>query len=144
MHVVGRDGIALDDTWAAGPTAYMAITVPELPNFFMLNGPNSPVGNFSLIEVAELQMGYVMQLVEAIRSGACDQLSPSRAAMTRFDAERRVAARTTIWNSGCRSWYLDATGLPTAWPWTFDRFREEMRTPRFDDYDMRRTADDGR
>jgi cation diffusion facilitator CzcD-associated flavoprotein CzcO len=140
MHVVGRDGVPLDDVWAAAPTAYMAIAVPELPNFFMLNGPNSPVGNFSLIEVAELQMGYIMQLVEAIRSGGYDELCPSPAAMARFDAERRVAARTTIWNSGCRSWYLDATGLPTAWPWTFDRFREDMRAPRFDDYDMRRTA----
>ena len=35
----------------------------------MLNGPNGPVGNFSLIEVAELQIGYILQLVEAVRSG---------------------------------------------------------------------------
>ena len=33
----------------------------------MLNGPNGPVGNFSLIEVAELQFGYIMQLVELLR-----------------------------------------------------------------------------
>jgi hypothetical protein len=57
--------------------------------------------------------------------------------MRRFDAERRDAARTTIWNSGCKSWYLDATGLPTAWPWTFDRFREEMSKPRLADFDVR-------
>ena len=50
----------------------MAIAVPDFPNFFMLNGPNGPVGNFSLIEVAELQMGYVLQLIErgAIGRGA--------------------------------------------------------------------------
>jgi cation diffusion facilitator CzcD-associated flavoprotein CzcO len=138
MHVVGRGGVALDDAWAAGPSAYMAIAVPDFPNFFMLNGPNSPVGNFSLIEVAELQIAYVMQLVDALRSGTCDEVSPSRDAMVRFDADRRVAARTTIWNSGCKSWYLDATGLPTAWPWTFDRFRDEMRAPRLADFDLRR------
>ncbi len=137
MRVVGRDGVPLDDVWADGPFAYMALTVPELPNFFMLNGPNGPVGNFSLIEVAELQMRYVMQLVEAVRSGRCREASPTRAAMARFDAERRDAARTTIWNTGCKSWYLDAAGLPTAWPWTFDRFREEMEGPRLDDFDLR-------
>ena len=53
------------------------------------NGPSSPVGNFSLVEVAELHFAYILQLVE------------------RFDAERREAAKATIWNSGCKSWYLD-------------------------------------
>ena len=114
----------------------MAITVPEFPNFFMLNGPNSPVGNFSLIEVAELQFEYVMQIVDQVRSGACTQIAPSSAAMKEFDAERREAAKTTIWNTGCKSWYLDAKGLPTAWPWTFDRFRAEMGQPRLEDYEM--------
>jgi cation diffusion facilitator CzcD-associated flavoprotein CzcO len=137
MQVVGREGVLLDDVWKGGPHAYMAITVPDFPNFFMLNGPNGPVGNFSLIEVAELQFAYIMQLVEQVRSGACDEISASRAAMERFDAERREAARTTIWATGCKSWYLDDDGLPTAWPWTFDRFREEMSKPRLRDFEVR-------
>ncbi|MFN8641318.1 MAG: hypothetical protein U0802_06535 [Candidatus Binatia bacterium] len=111
--------------------------MPDFPNLFMLNGPNGPVGNFSLIEVAELQCDYILQLLARVRAGACREVSPSRQAMDRFDAERRAAAKTTIWNSGCRSWYLDAAGLPTAWPWTFDRFRDEMRAPRLDDFDLR-------
>jgi cation diffusion facilitator CzcD-associated flavoprotein CzcO len=124
-QVIGRGGAVLDDVWKDAPFAYMAISVPDFPNFFMLNGPNSPVGNFSLIDVAELQFAYIMQLIEQVRSGACDEVSASRAAMQRFDAERKQAAKTTIWNSGCKSWYLDADGLPTAWPWTYDRFRAE-------------------
>lgn len=137
MTITGRDGTLLDDVWRDGPFAYMAVSIPDFPNLFMLNGPNGPVGNFSLIEVAELQVGYVMQLVERIRSGACREVSASDEAMRRFDADRRAAARNTIWNSGCRSWYLDASGLPTAWPWTFDRFREEMSAPRLGDFDLR-------
>jgi cation diffusion facilitator CzcD-associated flavoprotein CzcO len=137
MQVVGRGGARLDDVWRDGPCAYMAVSVPGFPNFFLLNGPNAPVGNFSLIDVADLQLGYLLQLVEQVRSGACGEIGASREAMARFDAERRQAARTTIWNTGCRSWYLDAKGLPTAWPWTFDRFRQEMSAPRLSDYEMR-------
>jgi cation diffusion facilitator CzcD-associated flavoprotein CzcO len=137
IRVTGRDGVALDDVWATGPFAYMAISVPGFPNFFMLNGPNGPVGNFSLIEVAELEIAYIMQLVAQVCAGACTELAVSPEAMARFEAERREAAKSTIWNTGCKSWYLDATGLPTAWPWTFDRFRAEMSRPRFDDYEMR-------
>jgi hypothetical protein len=103
----------------------------------MLNGPNGPVGNFSLIEVAELQFGYILQLIEQVRSGACDEICASQEAMLRFDAERRDAAKKTIWASGCKSWYLDADGLPTAWPFTFDRFREEMSTPQLSDFERR-------
>lgn len=136
MEVVGRGGTSLADVWANGPFAYMAISIPDFPNLFMLNGPNSPVGNFSLIEVAEMQFAYIMQLVERVGGGG--GISVSREAMQRFDAERREVAKTTIWNSGCRSWYLDADGLPTAWPWTFDRFREEMKTPRLEDYEIKR------
>jgi cation diffusion facilitator CzcD-associated flavoprotein CzcO len=134
MQVTGKGGVALDDLWRAGAKAYMAVMVPGLPNFFMLNGPNGPVGNFSLIEVAELQVGYLMQLVEQLRSGLRREVDVAPAAMARFDAERREAAKTTIWNTGCKSWYLDETGLPTAWPWTFDRFRAEMSRPRLEDF----------
>jgi len=137
MEVIGRSGTALDEVWRDGPSAYLAISVPGFPNFFLLNGPNSPVGNFSLIDVAELQVGYILKLVERLRSAACAEIGASRAAMERFDAERKVAAKKTIWNSGCKSWYLDRNGLPTAWPWTFDRFRSEMSEPQLDDYEMR-------
>jgi cation diffusion facilitator CzcD-associated flavoprotein CzcO len=136
MQVVGRSGILLDDVWKDGPFAYMAISVPDFPNFFMLNGPNSPVGNFSLIDVAERQLAYILQLVEPVRAGSCEALCASREAMEAFDAERRKAARSTIWASGCASWYLDERGLPTAWPWTFDRFCEEMSAPRLEDYEL--------
>lgn len=136
MEVVGRGGAVLDDVWKAGPFAYMAISVPDFPNLFMLNGPNSPVGNFSLIDVAEMQFAYILQLVDQIRSGACNEVSASHAAMRRFDADRKEAAQNTIWATGCKSWYIGADGLPTAWPWTFDRFIEEMNKPRLGDYEM--------
>jgi hypothetical protein len=102
MRVAGDRGVVLDDVWADGPFAYMTLAVPGFPNFYMLNGPNGPVGNFSLIEVAELQMSYVLQMIERARSCAARALSPSREAAARFDAERRKAATTTIWNTGCK------------------------------------------
>ncbi len=136
MEVRGRTGTLLDDAWKDAPSAYMAISVPDFPNFFLLNGPNSPVGNFSLIDVAERQFDYVLQLLEMVRSGQCTGLSASGQAMDEFDRQRKKAARNTIWNSGCKSWYLDGDGLPTAWPWTYDKFREEMSNPRLEDYEI--------
>ena len=132
MHVVGRAGVRLDEVWAKRPSAYLSISVPDFPNLFMLNGPNGPVGNFSLIEVAELQVAYVLQLVAELRDGRCREISPRHAASEKFDDDRVEAAKHTVWSTGCRSWYLDDRGVPAAWPWTFDRFRTEMASPRAD------------
>lgn len=137
MQIVGRNGTGLDQIWAERPSAYMSISIPDFPNFFMLNGPNGPVGNFSLIEVAELQFSYIMQLIEEVTEGRCHEISATQDATSRFEKDRVEAAKGTVWVTGCRSWYLDDRGIPAAWPWTFDRFREEMSMPKFENYETR-------
>jgi len=128
-RVLGMNGLDLNDVWSSHPTAYLSESVPGFPNFFMLNGPNGPVGNFSLIDVAEIQMNYVMQLIEEIRRRPSGGFAATREATDEFERARREAARTTIWMSGCKSWYLDADGVPATWPWTFDHFRKTLSSP---------------
>ena len=137
MHVVGRDGADLDDAWAAGPQAHLSVTVPGFPNFFLLNGPNGPVGNFSLIDVAEMQLDYVLQLVDGIERGRFREVSPTPEALAAFERERRAAAVGTVWMTGCRSWYLDADGIPAGWTMSYDRFAAEMAAPKLADFDVR-------
>lgn len=136
IEVVGRGGLRLDDVWAERPSAYMAVAVPGFPNLFMLNGPNGPVGNFSLIEVAEAQFAYIRQLIEAAEASGCREVSVTGDAAARFEQGRVEAARSTIWVTGCRSWYLDDRGVPSAWPWGFARFREAMANPVLADYEF--------
>ncbi|MDE3087590.1 MAG: NAD(P)/FAD-dependent oxidoreductase, partial [Acidobacteriota bacterium] len=136
MEVIGRDGLRLDDVWTPRPWAYLSVSVPGFPNLFMLNGPNGPVGNFSLIDVAELQFDYVMQLVELLATGRAREVAPEPEAARRFEECRSEAAAHTIWVTGCRSWYLDDRGLPAVWPWTFTRFRQEMARPELAHYEL--------
>jgi cation diffusion facilitator CzcD-associated flavoprotein CzcO len=137
MGVVGRGSVRLDEVWAKRPSAYLSVSIPAFPNLFMLNGPNGPVGNFSLIEVAELQMAYILQLVESLRAGRCREVSASAKASEAFESARTEAAKGAIWSTGCKSWYLDDRGIPASWPWTFDHFREEMARPKMEAYELR-------
>jgi cation diffusion facilitator CzcD-associated flavoprotein CzcO len=134
MTVRGLDGALLDDVWKDRPSAYLSVTVPGFPNFFMLNGPNSPVGNFSLIRTAEMECAYLMQLVDHLLESENDWACPSQEAATRFEKEREAAAKNTVWATGCRSWYLDDRGIPFVWPFSFGRFTDEMANPRIEDY----------
>ena len=136
MEVTGEGGVRLCDAWAEGPSAYRSVALPGFPNFFMLCGPNSPVGNFSLIQVSEMQLAYVMQLIDLIRTGRCREVRPTAAATSAFNAALRAAMKGTVWVSGCRSWYLDQHGNPATWPWTFDRFADDMRSPQLDEFEL--------
>ena len=135
MNVVGSNDQVLNEVWAERPFAYLAMSVPGFPNFFMLNGPSGPVGNFSLIDVAEAQWNYIAQLLEPLREGRYQQISVGQAAMDDYEVSRIEAARNTVWASGCSSWYLDAQGIPATWPWSYAHFREVMTTPDFAHFD---------
>ena len=136
MTFIGRDGVDLESLWADGPKAYLAVTLPEFPNFFMLNGPNGPVGNFSLIDIAELQWNYISQCIDKLVDGGIDEISPLHQAMTNFETERVAAAKETVWyKGGCNSWYLDKNGIPSSWPWTYSRFASAMAEPDWTAFD---------
>jgi cation diffusion facilitator CzcD-associated flavoprotein CzcO len=135
-RVTGRDGIELDDFWAVNPRAYYAVTIPHFPNFFLLNGPTGPVGNFSLIDIAERQWAYIEQLVQLLRSERYRAVEPSIAALNDYEARRTLAARRTVFASGCKSWYLDASGEAQAWPWSYAHFIEVMAKPKLEDYEL--------
>ncbi|MDA0823782.1 MAG: NAD(P)/FAD-dependent oxidoreductase [Proteobacteria bacterium] len=134
--VLGRGGISLDDVWSDHPVAYLSISIPDFPNFFMLNGPNGPVGDFSLIQIAESQVSYVLQLIGQIRAGECREISANAKATASFEATRAAAAKKSIWATGCKSWYLDKHGVPASWPWTPSRFFEEMASPKLESFDQ--------
>jgi cation diffusion facilitator CzcD-associated flavoprotein CzcO len=134
MEVVGEGSRRLADAWVDANEAYRSVAVPGFPNFFMLVGPNSPIGNFSVIQISELQINYILQLGDLVRLGQCRAVAPSVEATQRFNAELREAMKGTVWVSGCRSWYLDKNGNPALWPWSFDRFRDEMRAPDLADF----------
>jgi cation diffusion facilitator CzcD-associated flavoprotein CzcO len=141
IRMIGRHGVDLDDVWADGPVAYLSIGVANFPNFFMLNGPNGPVGNFSLVQVVERQFDYILALLEELAAGRCTEISPSEQAMKDYEAERTEAARQTVWASGCKSWYLDKRGVPATWPFDFERFLTEMQAPNLDHFERSGTAD---
>ncbi|MFM8353579.1 MAG: flavin-containing monooxygenase, partial [Gammaproteobacteria bacterium] len=136
MTIRGAGGRTLEDYWADGAKAYRSVALPGFPNLFMMIGPNSPIGNFSIIQVAEAQQAYIMQLVQAVVEGRAAALAPTDDATDRFNAALAEAMANTIWVTGCRSWYLDANGKPATWPWSFDRFAAELAAPDLHDFEI--------
>jgi cation diffusion facilitator CzcD-associated flavoprotein CzcO len=134
MKIYGENGLDLDDFWNPNPRAYYAVTIPNYPNFFLLNGPTGPVGNFSLIDISEAQWSYLDQLLDLVREGKCAGVAPTLEALEAYEKARGERAMKTVFASGCKSWYLDANGMPLVWPWSYAHFTEVMSKPRLEDY----------
>ena len=135
-NVVGADGASLKEAWARGPRTYRSVTMPGFPNFFMIVGPNSPIGNISIIDVSETQTKYILDCIRLLKREEGRALTPKPEAAEVFQASLREAMKGTIWVTGCDSWYLDPDGVPTLWPWSAKRFHQVMRSPDFSDFDL--------
>ena len=137
INILGLNGITLEDYWKEYPKAYYSIAMPNFPNLFMLNGPNGPVGNFSLIDIAEHQMHYIAQLTKLLFQGQVKYMHPKIDATNKYEIARETAAKKTVWYlGGCNSWYLNSAGIPASWPWTYGRFVEAMQKPALDDFEV--------
>jgi cation diffusion facilitator CzcD-associated flavoprotein CzcO len=137
MAVVGESGLRLDEVWADGPKAYRSVAVPGFPNLFMLMGPHSPIGNQSLVPIAEDQADYALWWIKQIGEGRVVAAAPTEAATKEYNEDMKAAMPQTIWVTGCSSWYLGKDGLPELFPWAPERHTELLKHPDLRDFDVR-------
>jgi cation diffusion facilitator CzcD-associated flavoprotein CzcO len=131
MSVTGLGGRRLDQAWGDGAQAYLGITVSGFPNFFMLYGPNTNLGGNSIIYMLEGQIRYVLGALRALDDEGLDWLDVRPEVQRAFNEWVGAASRTSVWESGCRSWYTTASGRNTN-NWPDHTFLYRHRVRRFD------------
>ncbi|RQQ45824.1 alpha/beta hydrolase fold domain-containing protein [Burkholderia stagnalis] len=116
MRITGRGGLDLNDAWRRGAQAYLGMTVPGFPNFFMLYGPNTNLGHNSIVYMLESQIAHVMRCVRAMRQAGASAIDVDAGRYRRYNVHVQQRLAGSVW-SGCKSWYVDASGHnSTNWP----------------------------
>ena len=122
MQVRGRDGVELNQVWSQGAKAYLGMSVPGFPNFFMLYGPNTNLGHNSIVYMLESQVAHVMRCLRRLDAQRARSIEVDADPHERHNAHIQARMKDTVWQ-GCRSWYVDANGHnSTNWPgftWTY-------------------------
>ena len=135
-HISGQDGKDLAAFWGRAPRAHRGVTLPGFPNFFMLEGPTSPIGNLSLIMISEHQVDYVIAMLDTMRRAKVQALSPKQQAYEAYNAGLAEAAEKTVWvTGGCDSWYIDASGLPNLYSHAPQQYLRDMHQLNVDEYE---------
>src|SRR5215475_8736967 len=116
MTVTGLGGQRLHDAWQSGAHAYLGITVAGFPNFFMLYGPNTNLGGNSIIYMLEGQIGYTLAAIQALHGDRLAWLDVRPEVQRKFNAWVQSASRSSVWETGCHSWYTQTGRNTNNWP----------------------------
>jgi cation diffusion facilitator CzcD-associated flavoprotein CzcO len=131
MRVTGLNGWRLDDAWRDGAQAYLGITVTGFPNFFLLYGPNTNLGGNSILYMLEGQIGYALGAIRALDAGRLAWLDVRPDVQDRFTSWVNSASGSSVWETGCHSWYTTSTGRNTN-NWPDHTFLYRYRVRRFE------------
>jgi hypothetical protein len=93
------------------------------------------VGNLSLIAISEHQVDHIISMLDRMKADELAAITPTQ---SNFDDYNRVmgeAIKTTTWvTGGCKSWYMDKSGVPNLYLWYPVRYLKEMHNPVYSEY----------
>ncbi|MFF7369425.1 flavin-containing monooxygenase [Streptomyces tricolor] len=138
-RVVGAGGSTLAESWKDGMQALRGGSAAGFPNFLTIIGPNTGLGNSSMILMIESQLNYVADYLRQLDVlGGHTALDARPSAVAAWNRKVQERMKRTVWNTGgCTSWYLDASGRnTTVWPGTTTEFRRATRRVDLAEYEV--------
>jgi cation diffusion facilitator CzcD-associated flavoprotein CzcO len=141
-RVVGADGRTLAESWKDGMEALRGASAAGFPNWMTIIGPNTGLGNSSMILMIESQLNYMADFVRHLDVlGGRVALDARPSAVHTWNRRVQERMKRTVWNTGgCDSWYLVAGGRNTTiWPGTTGEFRRVTRRVDLSEYEVLRT-----
>jgi cation diffusion facilitator CzcD-associated flavoprotein CzcO len=136
--VHNANGQLLSDLWKdSSPEAYLGTSLENVPNAFLMLGPNVLVYD-SFIGLAEAQLDYIVNGLQQIKARGISKLTIKPAVLRQHNDQVQQHLQTTVFNSGgCKSYYLDANGRNfAAWPWSLKTLKQRLQTLKLQDYDL--------
>jgi cation diffusion facilitator CzcD-associated flavoprotein CzcO len=135
MDIRGRGGRSLQDSWAEyGAEAYLGMTVPGFPNFFMLYGPNTNLGHYSIIFMLERQAGYVLACLNRLAANGSATIEVRDEVSRRYNDELQQRLARSTWARVDHSWYMDRGRITNNWPGSTTAYWWRTRRVRDGDY----------
>ena len=116
LRVVGRTGRSLHDYWAGEPRAFLGITVPGFPNFFMLYGPGTNGGE--IVWMLERQSEYVVRAVKRMMRTGATAIEVRQGAADRYHRWLQSTMKGTAWTVSNNYFKSESGKIVTQWPYS--------------------------
>ena len=102
IDIVGEGGVNLRDVWGQDdPRAFLGVTVPGFPKFFVMYGPNTNVGHGgSLIFQGECQARYIAQALRHLASSGARRQDVRQDVYDAYTQEVDAQFERMVWTMG--------------------------------------------
>jgi cation diffusion facilitator CzcD-associated flavoprotein CzcO len=107
VDIRGREGVALRDRWAGGPTTYLGLAASGFPNFFFVTGPGSPSVFSNVILSIEQHVEWITACLAYAVSRGCALVEATADAEREWTEHVNDLAAGTLFPSA-DSWYVGA------------------------------------
>ncbi|MDR7015213.1 NAD(P)/FAD-dependent oxidoreductase [Acinetobacter sp. 3657] len=137
-RVSNEKGECLHDLWkSSSPEAYLGTSIENVPNAFLVLGPNVLVYD-SFIGLAEAQLDYIVDGLLKIKEQNIGKLNIKSDVIKKHNELVQKHLKTTVFNAGgCKSYYLDANGRNfAAWPWSLKKLKQRLKHMDLNDYEV--------
>ena len=141
LKVTGRDGRDLHDAWAGDARAYLGMTTPGFPNFFMIYGPNTNiVVNGSIIFFSECAVRYIIGCLRLLAETGAPAIEVKRDIHDAFNVRVDQANKGWAWGSpNVTSWYKNEFGrVSQNWPYGLIDYWRATLAPNPEDFVLTR------
>jgi len=137
LKVKGKGGRELHDVWGGDAKAYLGMTVPGFPNFFITYGPNTNiVVNGSIIFFSECSVRYIVGCLRLLAETGARAMDVKKTVHDDFN--RRVDEANAGWAWGSpnvSSWYKNSFGrVSQNWPFGLIDYWRATLAPNPDDF----------
>ena len=140
MDIRGRGNRSLAERWGDEAAAYLGITVPGFPNFFLMYGPGTNLAfGGSLIFNGECQMRYIMESIRLLLESDSSTMECTENAFADYQRRFRDQHARMIWehDSIDHSFYRNDRGKCTLlWPWKILEMWQRTRSVVAEDYTL--------
>lgn len=117
FQLKGRGGLTIQNEWAKEPICYLGLAAPNFPNYFTCLGPRGPWGNGPLLPAIEVLCEYFIQAMVKMQQEQVKAMVVKTKPTIQFNEHVDEWMKTSVWKTGCRSWYKMGTVDGKAWLW---------------------------
>ena len=107
MDIRGKDGIRLEDEWAAGPKTYLGLMMADFPNLWTVTGPGSPSVLSNMMVSIEQHVDWICDCLDWLDASDHQTIEAEREAQEAWVSHVQEVAEGTLFPKG-GSWYLGA------------------------------------
>ncbi|OQD89436.1 hypothetical protein PENANT_c002G04512 [Penicillium antarcticum] len=112
---IGKNGVDLREHWKNDPEAFFSVHVDQMPNYFMIGGPNFPVSHGTVTTGFAIVCDYILKWAMKIATEDIKSIDVRKESLDDYNVWTQEYLKRTAFSGECRSWYKNgkSSGLIT-------------------------------